>query len=52
MSSPPTRIQGNRLPAEFELCGATAQAHGWIKEDVLARNTELVQQGFVKISES
>jgi len=47
---------------EVELCGATAQAHGWINADTLAgikintdamsRSTELVQQGFVKISES
>lgn len=47
---------------EVELCGATAQVHGWgnadtlpdikINTDAMARTTELVQQGFVKISES
>jgi intracellular sulfur oxidation DsrE/DsrF family protein len=47
---------------QIELCGATAQAHGWtnadtlkgiqINTDAMARTTELVQQGFVKISES
>lgn len=47
---------------EFELCGATAQAHGWVNSDTLpgvrvntdamARTTQLVQEGFVKISES
>lgn len=45
-----------------ELCGATAKAHGWenadlipdikINTDAMARTTQLVQQGFVKISES
>ena len=44
-----------------ELCGATAKAHGWVNGDLLpdikvntdamARTTQLVQQGFVKISE-
>ncbi len=44
-----------------ELCGATAKAHGWINADLLpdiavntdamARTVQLVQQGFVKISE-
>jgi intracellular sulfur oxidation DsrE/DsrF family protein len=44
-----------------ELCGATAQAHGWgnadtisgikINTDAMARTTELVQEGYVKISE-
>jgi intracellular sulfur oxidation DsrE/DsrF family protein len=44
-----------------ELCGATAKAHGWGNEDLLpdikvntdamARTTQLVQQGFVKITE-
>jgi intracellular sulfur oxidation DsrE/DsrF family protein len=44
-----------------ELCGATAKVHGWGNEDLLpgikvntdamARTTELVQQGFVKITE-
>lgn len=47
---------------EVELCGATAQVHGWVNADTLpgikintdamARTTELVQQGFVKVSES
>jgi intracellular sulfur oxidation DsrE/DsrF family protein len=47
---------------QIELCGATAQAHGWtnadtlkgiqINTDAMARTTELVQQGFVKISEA
>jgi len=45
-----------------ELCGATARAHGWgnadtmpglkINTDAIARTTQLVQEGFVKISES
>jgi intracellular sulfur oxidation DsrE/DsrF family protein len=45
----------------FELCGATAKIHKWGNEDVLpgikintdamARMTQLVQEGFVKISE-
>ena len=45
-----------------ELCGATARVHGWgnadlipgikINTDAMARTTELVQAGFVKISES
>jgi intracellular sulfur oxidation DsrE/DsrF family protein len=44
-----------------ELCGATAKVHHWGNEDLLpgikvntdamARTTQLVQQGFVKISE-
>ena len=44
-----------------ELCGATAKAHHWgnadllpgikINTDAMARTTELVQQGFVKITE-
>ena len=47
---------------QVELCGATARAHGWtnsdtlagikINTDAMARTTELVQQGFVKVSES
>jgi len=46
----------------IELCGATARAHGWsnadtlrnikINTDAMARTTQLVQQGFVKMSES
>jgi intracellular sulfur oxidation DsrE/DsrF family protein len=45
-----------------ELCGATAKAHGWgnadlipgikVNTDAMARTTQLVQEGFVKISES
>jgi len=45
-----------------ELCGATAKVHNWgnadlirgikINTDAMARTTELVQEGFVKISES
>jgi intracellular sulfur oxidation DsrE/DsrF family protein len=45
----------------FELCGPTAKIHNWGNEDVLpgikintdamARMTQLVQEGFVKISE-
>ena len=47
---------------QVELCGATARVHGWnnadtipgikINTDAMARTIELVQQGFVKISES
>ena len=46
---------------QVELCGATAKVHHYGNEDLLpgikintdamARTTELVQQGFVKISE-
>ena len=45
-----------------ELCGATAKVHGWgnadiipgikINTDAMARTIQLVQEGFVKISES
>ena len=45
-----------------ELCGATAKAHGWgnadlipgikVNTDAMARTIQLVQEGFVKISES
>lgn len=45
-----------------ELCGATARVHGWgnadtipgikINTDAMARTTQLVQEGFVQISES
>lgn len=45
-----------------ELCGATAKAHEWYNDDVLpgvkvntdamARTIQLVQQGFVKITEA
>jgi len=44
-----------------ELCGATAKAHGWVNADLLpdikvntdamARTTQLVQQGYVKMTE-
>ena len=47
---------------KVELCGATAKAHNYGNEDLLpnikinrdamARTTQLVQEGFVKISES
>ena len=46
---------------QIELCGATAKAHGWgntdllpgvrINTDAMARTIQLVQQGFVKITE-
>ena len=45
----------------IELCGATARAHGWgnadllpfvkVNTDAMARTTQLVQEGFVKITE-
>ena len=48
--------------AKVELCGATARAHNYgnadllpdikINTDAMARTTQLVQEGFVKISES
>jgi intracellular sulfur oxidation DsrE/DsrF family protein len=44
-----------------ELCGATAKVHGWgnadllpdikVNTDAMARTTQLVQEGFVKITE-
>src|SRR3974390_1376464 len=47
---------------QVELCGATAKTHGWgnvdvipgikINTDAMARTIQLVQEGFVKISES
>jgi intracellular sulfur oxidation DsrE/DsrF family protein len=47
--------------AQIELCGATAKSHKWgnadllpgvkINTDAMARTTQLVQQGFVKITE-
>jgi intracellular sulfur oxidation DsrE/DsrF family protein len=50
------------LGVQVELCGATAKVHGWgnvdlipgikINTDAMARTTQLVQEGFVKISES
>ena len=46
---------------QIELCGATAKVHGWgnadllpgvkVNTDAMARTTQLVQKGFVKISE-
>ena len=46
---------------KIELCGATAKAHNWgnddllpgikINTDAMARTTQLVQEGFVKITE-
>ena len=51
-----------RRGVQVELCGATAAAHGWGNADLLpgilvnrnamARMTQLVQEGFVKMSES
>ena len=45
----------------IELCGATAKAHNWgnadllpgikVNTDAMARTTQLVQEGFVKITE-
>jgi intracellular sulfur oxidation DsrE/DsrF family protein len=47
---------------QVELCGATTKVHGWgnadiipgikINTDAMARTTQLVQDGFIKISES
>jgi intracellular sulfur oxidation DsrE/DsrF family protein len=46
---------------EVELCGATAKVHNWgnadllpgikVNTDAMARTTQLVQEGFVKITE-
>ena len=46
---------------KIELCGATAKAHNWgnddllpgikVNTDAMARTTQLVQEGFVKITE-
>jgi intracellular sulfur oxidation DsrE/DsrF family protein len=46
---------------QIELCGATARAHKWgnadllpgikINTDAMARMVQLVQEGFVKITE-
>ena len=54
-----TRLMGRGV--HVELCGATAKAHHYgnadlipgikVNTDAMARTTELVQQGFVKISE-
>lgn len=50
-----------RRGVAMELCGATAKAHHWgnsdllpsiqVNTDAMARTTQLVQDGFVKISE-
>jgi intracellular sulfur oxidation DsrE/DsrF family protein len=50
-----------RCGVQIELCGATAKAHGWgnadllpgvkVNTDAMARTTQLVQAGFVKITE-
>lgn len=50
-------VRGVRI----ELCGATAKAHGWgnsdllpdikVNTDAMARTIQLVQQGYIKISE-
>jgi len=47
---------------QVELCGATAKAHHWgnadllpgikVNTDAMARTTQLVQQGFAKITEA
>jgi intracellular sulfur oxidation DsrE/DsrF family protein len=47
---------------KIELCGATAKVYGWGNEDLLpnikvntdamARTIQLVQQGFIKITEA
>jgi intracellular sulfur oxidation DsrE/DsrF family protein len=47
--------------AQIELCGATAKVHNWgnadllpgvrVNTDAMARTTQLVQEGFVKITE-
>ncbi len=52
-------LQGQGV--QVELCGATAKAHHWgnadllpgikVNTDAMARTTQLVQQGFVKITE-
>src|SRR5262245_12588361 len=46
---------------QIELCGATARVHGWgnanllpgvrVNTDAMARTIELVQRGFVKVTE-
>jgi intracellular sulfur oxidation DsrE/DsrF family protein len=50
-----------RRGVEVELCGATARVHNWgnadllpgikVNTDAMARTTQLVQAGFVKITE-
>lgn len=51
-----------RRGVQVDLCGPTAKVHNWgnadllpaikINTDAMARTTQLVQEGFVKISES
>jgi len=46
---------------QIELCGATAKVHGWgnsdllpgvkVNTDAMARTTQLVKEGFVKVTE-
>lgn len=58
----PVIVDLARRGAQVELCGATAKAMGWSNADLIpginvnrnamARLTQLVQQGYVKISES
>lgn len=48
-------------PSHIELCGATAKVHNWgnadllpdvkVNTDAMARTTQLVPEGFVKITE-
>jgi len=50
-----------RRGVKVELCGATAKAHGWgnadllpgipVNTDAMSRTMQLVQEGFVKITE-
>jgi intracellular sulfur oxidation DsrE/DsrF family protein len=50
-----------RRGVQVELCGATAKVHGWgnsdllpgirVNTDAMSRTTQLVQDGFVKITE-
>ena len=50
-----------RRGVKVELCGATAKAHGWgnadllpgilVNTDAMSRTTQLVQEGYVKITE-
>jgi hypothetical protein len=57
----PRQTQYRLRGVKVELCGATAKAHGWgnkdllpdikVNTDAMARTTQLVQQGFVKITE-
>ena len=61
-SAPSTVGDLMKRGVHVELCGATAKVHHWgnadlipgikINTDAMARITQLVQEGFVKISES